>query len=283
MRPFKSMSPSEMFWIDEATFVPEQLVNKARQPLTWNDITGLTDSVQQFVEVMKREIAVAAAFPNEPFHTTAVFYGPPGVGKTLLSDVLAREANQPIIMVDAIRIGSSSWKGEAQARLVALGSVIKKLAPCVVLVDELDRIGEDSVKNSFLQLLSGAKLNDKRPFTFIATTNNPELFSDALWDRFTHHVEFKPSTIEQRTSMLTLALQSVPSGRAGPDGVMHPLVTDAQKGQIVAKTKSGRQIDAIVNELEKLHQRPLPKGTFEYIVDNATMQKPAINNFWLAL
>jgi len=67
-----------------------------------------------------------------------LLYGPPGCGKTLLAKAVAREANVSFISRNAADLIGGF---ESSARIDGLFADAKKLAPCIVFIDELDILG----------------------------------------------------------------------------------------------------------------------------------------------
>jgi len=72
-----------------------------------------------------------------------LLFGPPGTGKTLLARALARELKLPFInfrLEDIMR----GIVGETEQRLRSAIDLIEELAPCIVFIDEIDRLGQRS-------------------------------------------------------------------------------------------------------------------------------------------
>jgi cell division protease FtsH len=69
-----------------------------------------------------------------------LLYGPPGTGKTLLARAAAGEAGVPFILAS----GSSfqeKFAGVGAARVRKLFAQGKKIAPCIIFIDEIDALG----------------------------------------------------------------------------------------------------------------------------------------------
>ena len=167
-----------------------------------------------------------------------LFHGPPGCGKTLTAEVLARELGLPFALarIDAV---VSSFLGETSANLRRVIDFAER-TPCVLLLDEFDSIGKSRddphevgelkrVINSFLQMLDGfAGMG-----VIVAATDHSALLDPALWRRFDDVILFPrptPAYIVQLLSQLTRGIHSSdisPSKLAKSfAGLSHSEVTD---------------------------------------------------------
>ncbi len=124
-----------------------------------------------------------------------LFCGPPGCGKTVAAEAVARALCLPLVLVrfDAV---VSSYLGETAANLRKVFD-FARTRPMVVLFDEFDAIGKrrtseeehgelKRVVNSFLQMLD----NFRSETIAIAATNHQGLLDPALWRRFDEIVFF---------------------------------------------------------------------------------------------
>jgi len=128
--------------------------------------------------------------------------GPPGTGKTLLCKILATRLNTTIIWATA--------KSLEYPRLVAsLFSAARELSPTLVIIEDLDFIGESRnlVKNPALGELL-AQMDGLPPNSgvfVLATTNRPEILDLALANRpgrFDVKLYFGPPEIEEIKKLL---------------------------------------------------------------------------------
>jgi len=133
-----------------------------------------------------------------------LFYGPPGVGKTVAAECIAKALYLPLATVrfDAV---VSSYLGETAANLRCVFE-FARTRPMVLLFDEFDAIGKQRgsveehgelkrVVNSFLQLLDSFHSET----VTVAATNYEGLLDPALWRRFDAVIAFPlpgPAEIE---------------------------------------------------------------------------------------
>lgn len=73
-----------------------------------------------------------------------LFVGPPGTGKTLLAQAIAQEAKVPLLCLSASEVQKQIEIGTriGALRLRKLFSQARRLAPCVLFLDEIDAIGK---------------------------------------------------------------------------------------------------------------------------------------------
>ncbi|HKO60353.1 MAG TPA: ATP-dependent zinc metalloprotease FtsH [Pyrinomonadaceae bacterium] len=119
-----------------------------------------------------------------------LLYGPPGTGKTLLARAAAGEAGVPFLLAS----GSSfqeKFAGVGAARVRKLFAQGKKLAPCIIFIDEIDALGrqrgrgndsatadQDQTLNQLLIEMDGFDQNAS--IVVIGSTNRPDVLDRAL-------------------------------------------------------------------------------------------------------
>ncbi|SKA80806.1 ATPase family associated with various cellular activities (AAA) [Agreia bicolorata] len=132
--------------------------------------------------------------------SSAIFVGPPGVGKTRAARWIANQLGMPLYSLDLTAVMSSRL-GQSGANLrYALD--FAKSTPSVLFLDEIDSIAKkraDPADVGELKRLVTIMLQelDEWPSSslLLAATNHPELVDPALWRRFGAEVKFEmPST-----------------------------------------------------------------------------------------
>lgn len=162
----------------------------------------LEDKLGQLIQERK-QVARLASMGLTPTRS-AIFVGPPGVGKTLTARWLAAQLGVPFYVLDLTAV-MSSLLGRSGSNLRAALDFAKR-GPCVLLLDEIDAIAkrrsDDSDIGELKRLVTVILQEvDDWPATglLLAATNHEELIDPALWRRFDLVVEFKvpePSAIK---------------------------------------------------------------------------------------
>ena len=131
----------------------------AKDKVTFKDVAGLEEAKIEIMEIVdflknaKRYQELGAKIPKG-----ALLAGPPGTGKTLLAKAVAGEANVPFLSISGSDF-VEMFVGVGASRVRDLFDQAKKVAPCIVFIDEIDAIGRARGKNS------GFSGNDERENT----------------------------------------------------------------------------------------------------------------------
>lgn len=123
-------------------------------------------------------------------HTkSAIFTGPPGVGKTHTAKWIAKHLKLPLYVLDVATI-MSSLLGKTGSNFKEVLNFAKN-TPCVLLLDEIDAIAkrrDDNTDVGELKRLVTVMLQEidqwNSPSLLLAATNHKELIDSALWRRF---------------------------------------------------------------------------------------------------
>ena len=199
---------------ESTVFPPSQdtsTLDKALRPSEWSEYVG-----QEGVKTTLRIIIDAAKQRGEPIEHL-LLYGPAGLGKTTLANLVARE------MGANLRITS----GPAIERVGDLASILTNLSPGDVLfIDEIHRMNKmveevlyPAMESRTLDIILGKGPSartiqlDLPPFTLIGATTRISLLSAPLRSRFsagTYRLEFYTESEIERIISRSANILSLP-------------------------------------------------------------------------
>ena len=151
-----------------------------------------------------------------PISTRLLFSGPPGCGKTLCAEVLARELSLPLYSA-RIDVIITSFLGETASNLRRLFEFAAH-RPCVLFLDEFDALARtrtDTTEHNELRRVVNSLLmmieRFKGPGLVIAATNLPQFLDEALWRRFDDILSFDPPNEREIALLLTRQFANFPT------------------------------------------------------------------------
>ncbi len=114
-----------------------------------------------------------------------LLHGPPGTGKTMMAQAIAKECNCTFINIRMSTV-MSMWSGEAQKLISALFSLAELLKPSIIFIDEIDTFLRnrdatmyksetmESMKTEFFQCWDGMLSSKATQIVVIGATNRPQ-------------------------------------------------------------------------------------------------------------
>lgn len=162
---------------------------QSKSDVKFDQIIGLDeiiDDIRFVIKLIKTPTLgddIGVKMPNG-----VLLVGPPGTGKTLIAKAIAGEADVPFLSISGSDF-KELFVGMGAKRVRDLFAQARKLAPCVVFIDEIDSIGtkrdarlssseDDQTINALLKEMDG--FTPKSGVFVIAATNHVEKLDSAL-------------------------------------------------------------------------------------------------------
>lgn len=119
--------------------IASHLIDPRDIPVSWNNIAGLDNVVQELKEtvilpIKRKELFEDSMLTQAP--KGVLLHGPPGCGKTMIAKATAKESGTCFINLD-VSILTDKWYGESQKLTAAVFSLAVKLQPCIIFIDEI--------------------------------------------------------------------------------------------------------------------------------------------------
>jgi cell division protease FtsH len=159
---------------------------------TLADVAGVDEAkaeVQEIIDFLKDPQGYGTLGARLPRGVLLV--GPPGTGKTLLARAVAGEAGVTFLSISGSEF-VEMFVGVGAARVRDLFEQARKMAPCIIFIDELDAMGrargagpmagghdeKEQTLNQLLVELDG--FDPSHGIILLAATNRPEILDPAL-------------------------------------------------------------------------------------------------------
>ena len=182
----------------------------------FEDVAGLEEEKQELIEIVdflkrpEKYTKMGAKIPRG-----VLLYGKPGTGKTLIAKAIAGEADVPFISMSGSEF-IEMFAGLGASRVRKLFEKARKLAPCIVFIDEIDAIGSRRTSNSGAETENNQTLNQllvemdgfssEETIIVLAATNRPEMLDKALLrpGRFDRQITIPTPDLKGRLEILKI-------------------------------------------------------------------------------
>ena len=231
--------------------------------VTFDDVAGLDEEKQEMIEIVdflkspEKFYEMGAKVPKG-----VLLCGNPGTGKTLIAKAIAGQANVPFISISGSEF-IEMFAGLGASRVRKLFEKAKKLAPCIIFIDEIDAIGARRTSESGAETENNQTLNQllvemdgfdsEETIIVLAATNRPEMLDKALLrpGRFDRQITIGLPDINGREAILKIhakgkkfaeevSLRSIAEDTAGFTGA--ELANILNEAAIVATIKEHTEI-----------------------------------------
>jgi len=193
--------------------------------MTFKDVAGM----EKAKEMIHDNIILALTKPEllraygKKLGLGAIFYGPPGCGKTYLVRAIAGETGSKFIIANINEI-VDMYAGNTEKNMHAIFQQARDNAPCIIFFDEVDALGtkregeqQSNMRmavNQFLQELDGIEKNPEGLFV-IGATNQPWDMDPALKrpGRFGEAIYLPAPNYKERKAALKYNTNKMPLDR----------------------------------------------------------------------
>lgn len=228
-----------------------RMLNEDQIKVTFADVAGCDEAkeeVQELVDFLKDPSKFQAVGGKIPKGVLMV--GRPGTGKTLLARAIAGEAKVPFFTISGSDF-VEMFVGVGASRVRDMFEQAKKMAPCIIFIDEIDAVGRhrgaglggghderEQTLNQLLVEMDGFEGHEG--VIVIAATNRPDVLDPALLrpGRFDRQVVVGLPDVKGREQILKVHLRKVP-------------IDDTVKPMLIARGTpgfSGADLANLVNE-----------------------------------
>ena len=182
----------------------------------FKDVAGLDEEKQEMIEIVdflknpKKFQDMGAKVPRG-----VLLCGNPGTGKTLIAKAIAGEAEVPFISMSGSEF-IEMFAGLGASRVRSLFDKARKIAPCIVFIDEIDAIGSRRTSSSGAETENNQTLNQllvemdgfdtDETIIVLAATNRPEMLDKALLrpGRFDRQITIALPDLNGREAILNI-------------------------------------------------------------------------------
>lgn len=245
--------------------------------IRFDDVAGLDEEKSELIEIVdflkepKRFYDMGAKIPKG-----ILLYGKPGTGKTLIAKAIAGEAGVPFISMSGSEF-IEMFAGLGASRVRKLFERARKMAPCIVFIDEIDAIGSRRTSQSGAESENNQTLNQllvemdgfekNETIIVLAATNRPEMLDKALLrpGRFDRQITIAPPDVRGREEILKIHSKEK---KFAQDVTLKSIAEDTAgfTGAELANILNEAAIVATVNKHEAIEQSDIEEAVKKVVV-----------------
>lgn len=195
----------EVYVFDQGRWLKSKSLWKDIESSSWDDVVldpaakeGLIEDVEGFFDSrdLYREFQM-------PWKRGIIFHGLPGNGKTIsIKALMSRLQKRPSEPVPSLYVKSFvDMQGGPQWAIHNIFRRARKMAPCLLIFEDLDSLIKDKTRSYFLNEVDGLENNDG--ILMVGSTNHLDKLDSAIRDRpsrFDRKYHFKLPTADDRAA-----------------------------------------------------------------------------------
>jgi cell division protease FtsH len=199
-----------------------KIFQKNEIKITFSDVAGCDEAkeeVKELVDYLKEPKKFQKLGGKIP--KGLLMIGPPGTGKTLLAKAISGEAKVPFFTISGSDF-VEMFVGVGASRVRDMFENSRKLAPCIIFIDEIDAVGRkrgtglggghderEQTLNQILVEMDG--FDENQGVILIAATNRPDVLDPALLrpGRFDRQVFVPLPDIKGREQILNVHIKKI--------------------------------------------------------------------------
>ena len=250
----------------------KEMEKETKDKVTFADVAGAKEAKEELSEIVEflktpqKFVALGAKIPKG-----VLLMGSPGTGKTLLARAVAGEADVSFFHISGSEF-VEMFVGVGASRVRDLFAKAKKMAPCIVFIDEIDAVGRqrgsgvggshderEQTLNQILVEMDGFEPN--AGVIVMAATNRPDVLDSALLrpGRFDRRITLDLPDLKDREQILKV------------HSANKPLASDVSLRKLAERTPgfSGADLMNLMNEGAILAARKdLKEITMQILLDS---------------
>ncbi|KAA1474931.1 AAA-domain-containing protein [Dentipellis sp. KUC8613] len=200
------------------------IVDSASMPTSFDQVHLSPHTIDSIRTIVSLPLLHPSAFKHGILKnhgmTGCLLFGPPGTGKTLVVRALAKEAGCRMLAIAPSDV-MDMYVGEGEKLVRAVFSLARRLAPCVVFIDEIDALfgarssgpqsggamAHRSIITEFMQEMDGLKTSREDNIIVIGATNRPFDLDDAVLRRLPRRLLIDLPGEKEREEILKILLR----------------------------------------------------------------------------
>lgn len=214
--------PNDRLRLDsyEERLLRECFVQPSKLSASFSSVGGIARTKQIVQELIQLPLQRPELFSTGILKQTTtgiLLFGPPGTGKTLLARAVAAEAGANFLNVQMSHL-QAYYVGENEKNVQALFRLARKLAPCVIFVDEIDALLKSrrggalpnyavNTINEFMLEWDGIQNNENHGVIVVGATNRPFDLDDAVLRRLPRRILVDLPDEGERREILEILLK----------------------------------------------------------------------------